>query len=71
MRRLVAPAFLLGLLAASLGCHHVGGKNDVYHHPDNAVINMGTGNPYHPTGQPITGTAVPEKMPAPIVVDPK
>ena len=68
MRRFVAPALCLGFLATGLGCQHVGGMNDVYHHPDNAVINTGNGNPYHVSGTPITGTPVPEKMPAPIPV---
>ncbi len=70
MRRFVAPALLLGLLATGLGCQraHIGGMNDVYHHPDNAIVNTGNGNPYHVSGQPITGGVVPEKMPAPLPV---
>ncbi len=68
MRRFVAPVLLVGALVAGLGCRHVGGMNDVYHHPDNAQLNTGGGNPYRPTGGPILGTAVPEKMPAPIPV---
>lgn len=70
MRRLVAPVLFLAVVAAGFGCNraHVRGMNDVYHHPDNAQVNTGHGNPYHATGAPIAGAAVPEKMPAPIPV---
>lgn len=68
MRRFVALLLMVGAMAAGLGCRHVGGMNDVYHHPDNAHVNTGSGNPYHATGAPVLGTAVPEKMPAPIPV---
>lgn len=70
MRRIVAPVLLLGAMAAGLGCQraHVGGMSDVYHHPDNAIVNTGHGNPYRATGAPILPAAVPEKMPAPIPV---
>jgi hypothetical protein len=73
MRRFIAPVLLLGVMAAGLGCQrkHVGGMNDVYHHPDNAQLNLGAGNPYRASGAPIHGTPVPEKMPAPIPVDDK
>lgn len=75
MRRIVAPALLLAAAAAGFGCQHrnshIGGMNDVYHHPDNAVINTGNGNPYHANPVPITGPAVPEKMPAPLPVEEK
>ncbi len=68
MRRLMVLFVLLGAMAAGLGCRHVGGMNDVYHHPDNAIVNTGSGNPYRATGAPIPSEAVPEKMPAPIPV---
>lgn len=72
MRRFILPVLLLGLVAG-MGCQrkHIGGMNDVYHHPDNTQVNLGSGNPYRATGAPIHGTAVPEKMPAPIPVDEK
>jgi hypothetical protein len=50
MRRFVAGAAVVGVFAAALGCQHVAGMNDVYHHPDNTIINSGGGNPYHTTG---------------------
>ncbi len=71
MRRFVVLTLLAGVAAAGVGCQraHVAGMSDVYHHPDNAVINTGHGNPYRPTGGPIYNAAVPEKMPAPLPGD--
>ncbi|MGL4421555.1 MAG: hypothetical protein ACRCZF_12870 [Gemmataceae bacterium] len=63
MRRIVAMASVFGVLAVAVGCQHVGGVCDCTHHPDNAVLPTG-GNPYATVGQPVTGVAVPEKLPA-------
>jgi hypothetical protein len=64
MRRIVALAVVFGSFAAALGCRHVGGVCDCSHHPDNNTITQPS-NPYPALGQPVTGTTVPEKMPAP------
>jgi hypothetical protein len=64
MHRIVALAMAAGLIATGLGCKHVAGTCDCSYHPDNAVITP-PGQPYPALGQPIPGTAVPEKMPAP------
>jgi hypothetical protein len=64
MRRIVALAAVFGSFAAGLGCKHVGGTCDCGHDPAQAVITPPS-QPYPATGQPIPGTPVPEKMPAP------
>ncbi|MDB5311257.1 MAG: hypothetical protein JWO38_5459 [Gemmataceae bacterium] len=76
MRRRIAMMSVLGLLAAGLGCKHIGGKCDCTAHPADAVI-TGPTNPYPyapapgmstPTPIPPAGTsgikAVPTQMPA-------
>jgi hypothetical protein len=58
MRRYLAIAPLFVVLSLNFGCSHIAGMNDVYHHPDNAIINTGNGNPYHPvTAAPIAPAA--------------
>jgi hypothetical protein len=69
MRRIVALAVVFGTFALGTGCKHVAGVCDCSHHPDNAVITP-AGNPYPAIGQPIQGTTVPEKMPAPAATAP-
>jgi hypothetical protein len=62
MRRFAVGSAVLGVFAAALGCQHIGGMNDVYHHPDNAIINTGNGNPYHTTGSPILSVSTPPSV---------
>jgi hypothetical protein len=64
MRRTFAVLCTLGVIALGLGCSHIGGKSDCYHHPDNAEIGVGH-QPYATLGSPISGTATPEKLAAP------
>lgn len=62
MRRTILAASLLGFVVG-IGCKHVGGKTDCYHHPDNEVLPTGQGaQPYPVIGGPIPNTAVPEKL---------
>ena len=66
MRRAMILSAVLGVLTAGLGCRHVAGLCDCTNDPANAQLNTGGPGIAYPTvGQPITGTAVPEKMPAP------
>ena len=69
MRRIVALAVVFGAFAAGAGCRHIAGVCDCSHNPDNAVITPPS-NPYPALGQPISGTTVPEKMPAPATTIP-
>jgi hypothetical protein len=64
MRRSLALAAAVGLIAAGFGCQHIAGVCDCGHHPDNAVLPPAT-NPYTTIGAPITGVPVPETMPVP------
>ena len=67
MRRAFALAATVGLIAAGIGCKHVGGVCDcIGGHPDNAVLPPAT-NPYPVTGNAMTGMPAPvmEKAPAP------
>jgi len=64
MRRIVALAIAVGLFASGLGCKHVAGTCDCNNNPDNGVYNPPP-QPYPALGQPVRGTSVPEKVPAP------
>jgi hypothetical protein len=65
MKRICHAALFVGLCAvAGLGCKHVAGKCDCYHHADNNDP-PAAGQPYHQIGAPVGGTAVPEKLGTP------
>jgi hypothetical protein len=67
MRRILVAISAVSFVAAGLGCKHVGGKCDCYNHPDNAEVTAGGGGQPYPTlGAPIGGTAMPEKLAAPV-----
>jgi hypothetical protein len=60
MRRRIAMMSVLGLLAAGLGCKHIGGKCDCTAHPADAAL-PGPTNPY--PYSPVPGTASPAQIP--------
>jgi len=62
MRRTIAMMGVLGLLAAGLGCQHVGGKCDCGAHPSDAIMTPPT--PPYPVA-PVAGTPV-KPLPAPM-----
>jgi hypothetical protein len=72
MRRRIAMLSVLGLLAAGMGCNHIGGKSDCGANPADAVI-AGPTPPYQ-TWAATAPTGAPVGMPAPNTVkaaDPK
>jgi hypothetical protein len=60
MRRRIAMMSVLGVLAAGLGCQHIGGKCDCLAHPADAVI-AGPTNPY--PAAPAPGVVAPAPIP--------
>lgn len=66
MQRLLLLTAVLGVTLIGLGCKHIAGQCDCQNDPSNAMVNTGGPGVAYPTlGQPISSTAVPEKMPAP------
>jgi hypothetical protein len=79
MRRRILMTAVVGVLAAGIGCRHVGGKCDCGAHPADAVVMPPT--PPYPTApapgttpvNPIPGAKVESKSPStlPIPMSPK
>ena len=66
MCRRLAITSVLGLLAAGLGCNHIGGKNDCGANPADAVIAGPT--PPYPATAATAPTGGPIGMPPPVTV---